>query len=265
MENIRSIVDFDGFYNNSAYSITFKYVKYGEITDPNLRPFSCAFDVVAHEWAHGINRHAANLDPPDDHDDLAGALKESFSDMIAAYATFKKISTDPDKVWVWGEDVSDIHTVQRSMREPEVYVHPSVYLGPNWYTDSNHEFFTHINCGVPNKMFHLLSIGGENDHNLGIVVTGLGIDLAAKIVLRANTERYWTEHSDFFDGRDGMFRSALWHEDQDETRLRGDFTVPVCQAWNAVGVTETLCGTYTPGDLDGDGLVGRVSDYLGFS
>lgn len=59
--------------------------------------------------------------------------------------------------------------------------------------DPNNDFGgVHTNCGVPNKMFYLLSEGGV--HN-GITITGIGADSdhvlnAAKAMYRAATKKW---------------------------------------------------------------------------
>lgn len=262
MVNIRSVIDSDDTdaLNNAFYDPNTRAVHYGPVNIYGWRPFSCCIDLVAHEWGHGITHYTSNLDP-DGNAFLPGALCESFSDMFAAYVTSKKVvQPTQEQIWSIGEDHSTTGIPFRRMDEPELRSHPSVYQGPFWYNGNDWNDFIHINCGVPNKMFHLLSVGGYNHHNEGIVVDGVGIDNAMKILLKAN-EGYWGNYTDFVVGKDGTFRAALECENEDPDLWRGDYTVPLCQAWNAVGVVEPPCGDFTPGDCDHNGTVGQVADY----
>ncbi len=200
------------------------------------RAMSGSLDIVAHEWGHAVTEHASNLvyarEP--------GALNESFSDMMGVRLLFARGTPS----WRIGEGFNG--TGFRDMAYPRTFGHPDCYRCAGWInvencvpSESNDFCGVHINSGVANKMFYLLSAGGT--HN-GRTVTGIGIDSAFKIMSRANSF-YWTETSDLEDGKSGSISAA---EDLDPT---GHFARETQLAWEAVlvGVPANVPPVADPG------------------
>jgi Zn-dependent metalloprotease len=136
--------------------------------------------------------------------------------------------------WTIGE-MEGYDSVTRDLQTPPVYGHPDTYGGAYWVDvvgctpASNNDFCgVHINCGVGNKMFYLLSEGGE--HN-GYVVEPIGIMKAMQIAFRANMVEWETDVT-YEKAHEGMRNAAEY--------LFGGVGSPeyaaVNTAWNAVGV-----------------------------
>lgn len=197
-------------------------------------------DIVAHEAAHGLTRFTADLV----YQDQSGALNESFSDIfgtcIEAYAKPNAFN------WEIGEQIGQ---ALRSMSNPKQYGDPDTYLGINWFTGTQDNGGVHINSGVQNKWFYLLTEGGTgtNDNGDTYSVNGIGLDAAARIAYR-NLTVYLTEDSEYNDARFFAIQAAL--------DLFGPCSSEVeatVNAWYAVGVGEPYVDGVSS-DFDG-GLV----------
>ena len=144
-------------------------------------------------------------------------------------------NNDKKKIWLLGEDIiinlSD--SCLRNMSNPNLHKHPNTYKGRYWNDTSTD---LHINSGVMNYWFYLLTNGGSgtNDHGYCYNVQGIGIDSAAKIVYRAETV-YMTRNTNFFEARESTIRAAvdLFSENSVKVQM-------VKEAWNAVGVYSDL-------------------------
>ncbi len=195
------------------------WVQFG---DGNGNPLT-SIDVVSHELTHGVTEFSAGLIYRNE----SGALNESFSDIFGNAVELYAI---PDS-FKWDIGILDFHL--RSMSNPNEFDDPDTYFGTNWHTDPNIDNGgVHINSGVQNFWFYLLSEGGTGTNDLGnnYEVTALGIDTAAAIAYR-NLTTYLTPSSTYFDARYGAIASA---ED-----LYGPCSNAVLQtihAWYAVGI-----------------------------
>ncbi|MCD6161293.1 MAG: M4 family metallopeptidase [candidate division Zixibacteria bacterium] len=220
---------------------------------PGYRSGTRSIDIVAHEWTHGLTGFESDLWCENE----PGALDESFSDMMGAYIASLRDPSDTN-IWRIGENVYMDGRCVNNMKFPEENLHPSVYLGLLWYTDTDSQNnLVHTNNGVPSKMFYLLSEGG---HYTDTDVTGIGIENAIKIMYEANCT-YWSEYSGFHNALEGSFRAVLDIEDSLGIDIWGSLAVPVAQAWNAVNVQDNTCA-FIPGDCDGDGIGGTMFDYI---
>ncbi|MCP4582315.1 MAG: M4 family metallopeptidase [candidate division Zixibacteria bacterium] len=243
----------------AGYSPVDKSVHYGLTGTPYIQSLAGCFDIVAHEWAHGVTDHGSQLS-----DGVApywesGALNESFSDMFGAYAS--SVQMPNSKIWRHSEGfrTDDTTLYLRNIAFPDSANLPAIYGGSNWYSGANSDSATHINCGVPDKMFYLLSQGGSNtgNHN-GITVDGIGIEDAMKVMFKANTDnQYWSSNSDFFDGRVFSIGAALELESN-----FGDFSFPTADAWTAVGIYDTTCSYITGNCNTTDSIPNTITDLV---
>ncbi|HAV53400.1 MAG TPA: peptidase M4 thermolysin, partial [Aequorivita sp.] len=82
------------------------------------------------------------------------------------------------------------------------------YLGTNWYSGSGDNGGVHINSGVQNFWFYVLSVGksGTNDLGNSYNVTGIGMDKAAAIAYR-NLTVYLNSNSQYSDARNGAIQA----------------------------------------------------------
>ncbi len=187
-------------------------------------------DVIAHEWGHAITDYESNLVYRFE----SGALNESFSDMVGAAFEFMHDTLDaPD--WLMGENGTIAGTPFRDMENPHLYGQPD-YFGTTdvyWYdisgctpSDANDYCGVHVNSGVGNKWFYLLTEGGIHH---GVTVAGIGLEGAMKIAYRANAF-YWTSSSNYHQAALSTLSSA---DDLDPTH---GWREQALKAWHAVGV-----------------------------
>ncbi|MEO0469727.1 MAG: M4 family metallopeptidase, partial [Bacteroidota bacterium] len=192
----------------------------GTITNNNpLTPI----DLVAHEFAHGVTEHTANLIYAQE----SGALNESFSDIFGNAVEYFAKSNDAN--WAIGESMG---YVARSMSDPYSEGNPDTYQGNAWHTASDDNGGVHINSGVQNFWFYLLVEGGSgtNDHGAPYQVNGIGWDAATQIAYR-NLSVYLGPSSVYEDARNGAIQSAI-----DLFGLCSNEYQQVVNAWAAVGL-----------------------------
>ena len=175
-----------------------------------------ALDIVAHEYTHGVIYYLNGLQKLADE---CGALNESFSDFfgerIEEYAT--GIPCD----WIFGADVDTI----RSFISPSYRNQPDYYHGDRWSYSGDADTYMHINSGVPNHMFYLLS-EGDSEHD----ITGIGISLASTIAFHA-LDWYLESDASFAEARNAFLDVALNYGDECYYVYKD-----VMNAWATVGV-----------------------------
>jgi hypothetical protein len=233
VENNQSWVFDDAYWvSNSSISA----VIYGAVSTGH-RSFAACPDMVGHEWGHAVTQYCSNLRFYGE----AGALNESFSDMMGA--TFTKAKLNDQQWWIIGENYNTSGSPERNMQAPTQQLLPDTYLGQYWHPTSNPDDSggIHTNCGVPDKMFYLLAAGGT--HN-GVTVQPIGVENAFKVMYKANTN-FWPDSSTFWRARYGSMQASLA---LDASR---QWLTQVGNAWNAVGVCDTC--HYVPGDVNGSG------------
>jgi Zn-dependent metalloprotease len=228
--------DLNGFNNGGAPMIA--YVHYGEnvfnafwngvsmnFGDGYVDPL-ISIDVVAHEFAHGVTSVAAGLIYESEY----GALNESFSDIFGNAVEFYSVE-DTLSSWKVGMNTFQL----RNMADPNQYGDPDTYEGNNWVDPFDFDFDNggvHINSGIQNYWFYLLSEGGSgvNDNGDYYEVEGLGIDSAAQIAFR-NLAVYLGNTSEYIDAYELSVQSAadLYGECSEAVRQ-------TIKAWYAVGI-----------------------------
>ncbi len=199
----------------------------------------CGFatlDIVGHEWGHAVDSHEGDLI----YEGQSGALAESFADISG-------VSVDPDD-WEIGEDlpggaIRDVSDPPRhsAWTGSDLILHPD-HMRDFWTTESDHGG-VHVNCGIPNKAFSLMVLGGEHD---GYLIQPMGREKARHLYYNVLLD-YIGESTSFEGAMLATYIAArVW-------RARGDFVDrDVCSAqnaWAAVGVRADLA------DVDCDGLV----------
>lgn len=192
------------------------------IGDGDNNPLT-SLDIVAHEYGHGIMDATAGLV----YQNESGALNEGFSDIWAA--AVESFIAPEKEIWVLGEDLND---PIRSMENPKIYGQPDTYFGENWYNGEEDNGGVHINSGVLNHWFYILSEGktGTNDIGRSYSVDGIGIERAAQIAYYTLTN-YLLSTSDY--------REAALLSIQATDDLFGETSFEAQQvrlAWLAVGI-----------------------------
>jgi bacillolysin len=162
-----------------------------------------AMDVIGHEFTH-LMIHGQNSLGRLTSNGESNSLDESFSDILGTM--IERYGNPNGWDWLLGNEVVLIRNVLNPSLSPFIVPgnggpQPEIYQGANWDFSNSQ---VHINGGVQNKWFTLLSLGGT--HN-GITVQGIGIDNAEQIVLH-NLENYITQISDFQAAANGAIASA---------------------------------------------------------
>ncbi|HRP90431.1 MAG TPA: M4 family metallopeptidase [Edaphocola sp.] len=173
-------------------------------------------DVMGHEFCHGVLRWTVangNLDGNRE----ARTIGESFFD-IFGYEIERYINGGHTN-WSLGEDVQ----IRRWMNNPAQSVvygaaqgcsdhnqaQPAFYHGPRWYY-GNCLGGIHINNGVQNYWFYLLTTGSANAPEgtwNNVNVSGIGADKARDIVFY-NVDNFLTSNSIYQDSRNGSILAA---------------------------------------------------------
>jgi Zn-dependent metalloprotease len=202
--------------------------------------------IVGHEYTHGVTHHSSNLQPEYE----SGALNESYSDIFGIMVQSVMLdggSTD----WIIGNFIPI--SVQRSLEDPNSLGvsydafgnlqtgQPDTYSGDFWYSGDEDDGGVHVNSGVQNKWFYILSTGenGQNDLLDYYNVDGIGKSKASHISYYALTSILMSS-SQYTDSRQATITAAkiLFGECSVEHQATID-------AWHAVGIGEENTCTYT--------------------
>lgn len=225
---------------NNAFAITESpyMMVYGMGDGSYMKPV-VALDVMAHEFSHLVT--ATNGNGGLVYQGESGALNESFSDIFACGAEFY-VNINPN--WTIGEDVFIPAPFMRSMSEPKSSFlplnkrQPNTYKQEFWINTSNiseeNDFGgVHINSGVQNYWFYLLSQGGSgiNDLEKAYQVSGIGINDALKIAYR-NLMTYLIPQATFQDACYGTLQATI-----DLFGKNSSQYLSVENAWKAVGIS----------------------------
>lgn len=225
---LKSYVHYDVNYNNAFWDG--QRMTYGDGNGSLFTPLT-AIDVTGHEITHGLTEHTANLV----YSGESGALNESFSDIFGNCIEHYSRPTD----WSWriGEDMTPNGNGIRSMQNPGIFSDPDTYGGTYWAPGND----VHVNSGVQNKWFYILTIGesGTNDIGSTYNVTGQGWAKSQAITFRSLTV-YLSPASTYTDARFYAIRAAI--------DLYGACTpevIATTNAWYAVGVGPAFTNTVT--------------------
>ncbi|MEM8887582.1 MAG: M4 family metallopeptidase [Bacteroidota bacterium] len=227
---LRSYVSYSSNYVNAFWDGS--RMTYGDGDGVNYGPL-VSLDIASHEITHGVTEFSANLV----YQRESGALNESFSDIFGEMVEYHATGSND---WQMGTDIGIGGSgAIRSMDNPNAFSDPDTYGGTHWYNPNcgvpqrtNDYCGVHINSGVQNKWFYILSVGesGTNDIGSSYNVSGITREKAAAIAYR-NLTVYLSTNSTFADARAGAIQSA--------TDLYGAGSNEVIQttnAWYAVGV-----------------------------
>jgi Zn-dependent metalloprotease len=189
-------------------------------------------DIIAHEIGHGVCEYTADLV----YQGESGAINESLSDIWGACV--KNYTNSGKPLWTLGDDIG---CVVRSMSNPKSKNNPDTYGGVYWVNPSSSydNGGVHINSGIMNYWFYLLSVGGSgtNDNNNNYNVSGISIPKSEKIAYRAETV-YMTVNTNFANARAHAIQAAI--------DLYGNCSpevISTTNAWYAVGVGNEFTST----------------------
>jgi Zn-dependent metalloprotease len=214
-------------------------------------------DVMGHEFTHLVVKYRGNPNGTGtinglEYEGESGALNESFADIFGTCLEFEAKPTTAN--WTIGEDSSlPRPSFIRSMSDPKSNSlpidkrQPNTYQSPlsNGYWDRSPSPDVHINSGVQNYWFYLLSQGGSGTNDLGNIysVTGIGINKARQIAYDNLTTYLGSNIATYNDSFNGslLAAEALYGNPSSEyTAVRN--------AWYAVGIpnnSNSACGGTT--------------------
>ena len=142
---------------------------YGDGDGVLFTPLTGSLSVIGHELSHGVVQFSGGLV----YRDQSGALNESFADVFGALTVqYKQKQTAAEADWLIGAEIlgPDIQgEALRSMKAPGLaYDDPLLGKDPQPYhmdlfvNTSSDNGGVHINSGIPNQAFYLLSqyLGG---------------------------------------------------------------------------------------------------------
>lgn len=215
---------------------------YGDGDSIQLKLTTKGYDVIAHELTHGVTEHESGLE----YHDQPGALNESLSDVMAAFAEHVSFP-DATKNWYVGEKVAGIllGTKLRDMMDPgSVTLSPQPDNMSKYNTTTEDNGGVHINSGIPNNAAYLMTIGGTNKTSKIAVSNGIGWEKAEQLWYRAATE-YFGAMTDFKAAAQATLTAAtdLGYSESNKATIE-------C-AWIAVGVITTPAACRTVADDGG--------------
>lgn len=252
---LRSYVSYDVNYVNAFWDGS--RMTYGDGDGVSYGPL-VSLDIASHEITHGVTEFSANLV----YQRESGALNESFSDIFGEMVEYHATGSND---WQMGTDIGIGGSgAIRSMDNPNAFSDPDTYGGTHWYnpncgtpTRFNDYCGVHINSGVQNKWFYILSVGesGTNDIGNSYNVSGITREKAAAIAYR-NLTVYLSTNSTFADARAGAIQSA-----EDLYGAGSNEVIQTTNAWYAVGVggqygTTSYCASASTNI--NDEYIGRV-------
>ncbi len=230
--NVISLVHLGTDYNNGYWDGSKINLGDGSGAAPG-DDYECSDDWLAHELTHGYTQFTCGLAYLNE----SGALNEAFSDIFAAFITgdwlvFEdtglKASApawrnmiDPTNGGQW--DPANAITSVLAGHQPSHY---SVR-----YTGASDNGGVHINSGIINNLFYLLTVGGTHTVS-NITVTGIGQSAAEQLLFRCMTVNLVGQpNAMFLDFREAMLDACLDLFPTDLLKL-----TQVKNAFNAVGI-----------------------------
>jgi bacillolysin len=224
--------DVIGTFINNAFYCCEGLLVFGNGDNRTFTFLSGGFDVVAHEWTHGVTDFTSNLTYRDE----SGALNEAFSDIMGASMEFYYYPAGAEREqadWLIAEDVFVASPgYLRSLSNPSAKGHPDHYSLRRFIGTSTDDGGVHFNLTIATHAFYLAVAGGRNRVS-GINVPGVGlanIERMERIFYRAFTQLL-TPNSRFSDARRATLQAAA-----DLFGAGSHERAQVELAWTAVGV-----------------------------
>lgn len=204
-------------------------------------PWAISLDVTSHELTHGVVQHTAGLV----YRGQSGALNEATSDILGETACFWAGSPEGD--WKLGTKIYTPNIpgdALRYMYDPRADRNPTTGIySRDWYPDywvtNSDNGGVHINSGIANLFYFLLTQGGWHPHHNTVInnkyiptifVPGIGIEKARRIWYRALTV-YMGPYTNYPGARVATALAA-----RDFFGLCSPEYVAVQRGWDAVGV-----------------------------
>ena len=214
-----------------------------------------SLDVCGHEIAHAVTSNSANLI----YSYESGQLNESFSDIFGN--AIERYGKPNGYSWKIGEEITSTGNGLRNMQDPRLRGHPRCYKGTNWYYGAGDNGGVHLNSGVQNWWFYLITEGGSGSNDFSNVykVDSLGILSAEKIAYR-NLTVYLTATSQYADARFYSIQSA-----KDLFGPCSREVIAVTNAWYACNVGPKYDSGYVKAGFSADTVVCSTNKTVQFN
>lgn len=247
---INSFVHYSNNYDNAFWDGI--RMTYG---DGNAFKPLTSLDVCGHEITHAVTSSTANLI----YSYESGQLNESFSDIFGN--TIERYGKPTGYSWIIGEEITYDGTGLRNMLNPKLKGNPRCYKSTNWYFGTGDNGGVHLNSGVQNWWYYLITEGGSGTNDVSNVfkVDSLGISKAEKIAYR-NLTVYLTPSSNYADSRFYSIRAAI--------DLYGNCSkevISVTNAWYACNVGAKYDSGFVKADFTADTVICKSSKLVNFS
>ena len=207
---------------------------YGQAGNNVDNDFTSDFDVIGHEFTHGVTSNTANLV----YQNESGALNEAWSDIFGVTAeSFRNGTTT--STWLLGDGLYNQQgKAFRYMNNPTQDGQSKDYY-PERYTGTQDNGGVHLNSGIANLAYVLLVDGGSHPRDkTSVTVPSIGMAKAEKIFYRALTT-YMSANTQFSGARTATANAA--------NDLYGATEKAAVEcAWGAVGVGNTSSCSSTP-------------------
>ncbi|RYZ36256.1 MAG: peptidase M4 [Myxococcaceae bacterium] len=224
-----STVHYSRNYVNAYWDGT--QMVYGDGDGVNSIELGKDADVTVHELTHAVTSYESNLT----YSGQSGGLNEAMSDTFGAICESRVNGwSTAAAIWMVGEDVWTPGTANDALR----YMDDPAKDGASkdWAANVTSSTDVHYSSGVPNLAFALLAKGGTHPRGRStIVVPAIGVEKAARIWYKANTDLY-TAGTTFAQAKTWTVQAAAALGYDAATQAA------VTAAWEAVGVG----GTVTP-------------------
>ncbi|MEZ4804285.1 MAG: M4 family metallopeptidase [Bacteroidia bacterium] len=247
---IYSYVHFANNYDNAFWDGV--RMTYGD--GNNFKPLT-SLDVCGHEITHAVTSNSANLIYRNE----SGQLNESFSDIFGN--TIERFGKPNGYDWKIGEEITNNGSGLRNMSDPRLKGHPRCYKGTNWYYGTGDNGGVHLNSGVQNWWYYLITEGGSgtNDFSNVYKVDSIGINKAEQIAYR-NLTVYLGPSSNYSDSRFYSIQAAIDLYGQCSKEV-----IAVTNAWYACNVGPEYDSAYVKADFSADTVVCSISNTVKFN
>jgi thermolysin len=183
----------------------------------DVQPLACGLDIIAHELMHGVTQHTSGLV----YEGQSGALNEALSDIFGIFV--EQAYAPP------GSDLTLIGEAAFPGGLRDV-VHPATKEQPdhvkNMETGDRDHGGVHINSGIVNNAWYLMTFGGTNDTSQMAVTSALGMDASRQL---------WWHTSRHLLRPDSTFERAA-RQQTGWAKVKGFPLEAVACAWVATGV-----------------------------
>ncbi|MEI7978520.1 MAG: M4 family metallopeptidase [Bacteroidota bacterium] len=236
-KHVKLITNFllTGYINNNYDKDDYIFISNNSIGNREV-----TYDIVAHEFTHGI----INNSQPLPNEKVSGSINESFADIFGFM--FERYMLGYVGNWTLGEDAG---VIGRDMQNPNNVNQPSYFQQKDFWENTtncipdpklNNNCHVHKNNGVMNKWFYLLSSGGSQPIYINNIlqptryVSGIGIDKAARIAYYTmiTFENYNKDDNNNFE----TVRANTIAAARELYGYCSNEYVQTCKAWYAVNV-----------------------------